>query len=469
MLEIGAGSGYAAAVLGQVASEVYTVERPRTRRAAPTASRASRATQRARPPRRRNARVGPSTRRTTRSSSPPAGPSVPEALSEQLEIGGRLVIPVGVESARAGAGARHARRRRRFETEDLGDVRFVPLIGAQGGKTAPPLAARTAAGPRAAGLVAARCRADPRGLRVVRDIDAFDLGRAARADRRRARRADRRGDARHVRVLPDARAHHAGADRAEETSASSRSKADWPDAARDRPLRPPHRSVRRPSGGRSRAFRPGCGATWRSPSFVDWLHARNATSARGARRLLRSRSVQHVHVGAGGAAYLDDVDPPAAQVARMRYGCLTPWQGDPAGYGQAALSGQFRKCEDGVVAMLVDILQKRGSTTPRNDGERYFDAAQNARLVASAERYYRSMYYGSRDVVESARQPHVRHAAEPAGVPRAPTRRRRVGAQLAHRQRRRHRDVGARRTQHRPVVPRDTSATDVYLDRLRHA
>ena len=45
--------------------------------------------------------------------------------------------------------------------------------------------------------------------------------------------------------------------------------------------------------------------------------------------------------------------------------------------------------------MLVDILQKREHYMA-NDGERYFDAAQNARLVASAERYYRTMYYGSR-------------------------------------------------------------------------
>ena len=31
-----------------------------------------------------------------------------------------------------------------------------------------------------------------------------------------------------------------------------------------------------------------------------------------------------------------------------------------------------------------------------HDGERFLDAVQNARLVANAERYYRTMYYGSR-------------------------------------------------------------------------
>ena len=39
--------------------------------------------------------------------------------------------------------------------------------------------------------------------------------------------------------------------------------------------------------------------------------------------------------------YLDDVDPEAARVARERYGCLTPWQRDPAAYGRAALSGEL--------------------------------------------------------------------------------------------------------------------------------
>jgi protein-L-isoaspartate(D-aspartate) O-methyltransferase len=37
--------------------------------------------------------------------------------------------------------------------------------------------------------------------------------------------------------------------------------------------------------------------------------------------------------------YLDQVGPNSAAVARKRYGCLTPWQGDPATYGHAALTG----------------------------------------------------------------------------------------------------------------------------------
>ena len=46
--------------------------------------------------------------------------------------------------------------------------------------------------------------------------------------------------------------------------------------------------------------------------------------------------------------------------------------------------------------MLRDLLAKRLDYAAQ-DGERFFDAAQNARVVADAERYYRAMYYGSRE------------------------------------------------------------------------
>jgi erythromycin esterase-like protein len=49
-----------------------------------------------------------------------------------------------------------------------------------------------------------------------------------------------------------------------------------------------------------------------------------------------------------------------------------------------------------VLRILVDLLQKELRYAP-NDGARFFDATQNARLVADAERYYRVMYYGSHE------------------------------------------------------------------------
>jgi protein-L-isoaspartate(D-aspartate) O-methyltransferase len=81
-------------------------------------------------------------------------------------------------------------------------------------------------------------------------------------------------------------------------------------------------------------------------------------------------------------------------VARARYGTLTPWQKDPAAYGEAVLVGRYASSEDVVVRTLLDLLERQLEYV-RRDGERFFDAAQNARVVANAEHYYRAMYYGS--------------------------------------------------------------------------
>jgi len=94
-------------------------------------------------------------------------------------------------------------------------------------------------------------------------------------------------------------------------------------------------------------------------------------------------------------AYLDGVDPDTAKVARERYAGLTPWQHDPTAYGRATLTGAYRTCEAEAVAMLRDLHARRLEYMEQ-DGKLFFDAVQNARLIANAERYYRAMYYGSR-------------------------------------------------------------------------
>lgn len=132
VLEVGAGSGYAAAVLSRIADEVYAIERHATL--------AELAQERMRRLGYGNVHVehGDGTLGWPEHAPYDAiavaagGPEVPPALKQQLAIGGRLVIPVGTDPRLQEL----VRIRRvgpdRFEKENLGGVRFVPLVGAQG-------------------------------------------------------------------------------------------------------------------------------------------------------------------------------------------------------------------------------------------------------------------------------------------------------------------------------------------------
>ncbi len=132
VLEIGTGSGYAAAVLSRIVTTVYTVER--------LGSLASSARQRLDLLGYTNIVVheGDGTLGWPEHAPYDAivvtagAPQIPKSLREQLAIGGRLVIPVGASSylqmlVRVRRIAEHD-----YRTEELCGVRFVPLIGAEG-------------------------------------------------------------------------------------------------------------------------------------------------------------------------------------------------------------------------------------------------------------------------------------------------------------------------------------------------
>jgi protein-L-isoaspartate(D-aspartate) O-methyltransferase len=239
VLEIGTGSGYAAAILGSIAGDVYTIERHGP--LADTAAARLRALELD------NVHVlhGDGTLGWLDHAPYDAiivtagGPKVPEALLAQLAVGGRLVIPVGEEKAlqtlvRVTRGADG-----RLTEESLGDVRFVPLVGAQGWAeeewTGRP-ATRGSAAATVARLV--RGTAAPIGG-PIEEVDVSPL-------------LDRIGDARVVLI---GEATHGTSEfyrlRAHLTKALIRSRgftivaaeADWPDAARiDRYV--PHRPLR---------------------------------------------------------------------------------------------------------------------------------------------------------------------------------------------------------------------------------
>jgi erythromycin esterase-like protein len=169
--------------------------------------------------------------------------------------------------------------------------------------------------------------------------------------------------------------------------------ADWPDAARiDDYAR--HRAPRPRRGDAFVRFPTWMWRNLEVLEFADWLRDHNArledverVSFHGLDVYSLSESIHAV------LTYLDQQDAGAAQRARLRYGCLTPWQDDPAAYGRAVVSGQRDSCEDGAVAQLRDLLDHRLAYLTE-DGEHWFDAVQNARIVRAAERYYRAMYRG---------------------------------------------------------------------------
>lgn len=171
--------------------------------------------------------------------------------------------------------------------------------------------------------------------------------------------------------------------------------ADWPDASRiDRYVR--HLD---PEPTRQQAFARFPSWMWRNKEveeFAAWLRTENQHRTVAARVEFRGLDIYSLRSSmAAVLAYLDRTDPSAAREARTRYGCLTPWQEDPARYGHYAVMGG-ETCEQQVNRQLLALLQQRLSYI-RRDGENFFDAVQNARIVRAAEQYYRSMYRGSRE------------------------------------------------------------------------
>lgn len=128
VLEVGAGSGYAAAVLGLLAARVIAIERD------PALARA--AAERLSTLGLGDVEVVCGDGALGRPDAAPfdaiivsaAPSSVPSALKEQLAIGGRLVVPVGRQRGVQTLMKISRVSEVEFREENLGGVRFVPLV-----------------------------------------------------------------------------------------------------------------------------------------------------------------------------------------------------------------------------------------------------------------------------------------------------------------------------------------------------
>jgi len=128
VLEIGAGSGYAAAVLGQMADEVFAIERigklaKLARRNLKEAGCSN-----------VHVRHGDGTRGWPQQAPFDAilvsagAPDVPEILKSQLKVGARMVIPIGTARGAQELVSITRTRNDSYEQENLAFVRFVPLV-----------------------------------------------------------------------------------------------------------------------------------------------------------------------------------------------------------------------------------------------------------------------------------------------------------------------------------------------------
>lgn len=175
---------------------------------------------------------------------------------------------------------------------------------------------------------------------------------------------------------------------------------DWPDA---------HQVHRYVTGtGRDRDAADALGGFRRFPTwmwrnadvldFVGWLRSFNDGRPRSKRAGFYGLDLYSLYRSIDAViAYLDEVEPEAAQRARDRYGCFDRFGRDAEEYARFVGTTMSPGCRDAVVAQLVDVQRMAFEGAPRDHepaAERRFQAEQNARVVARAEEYYRTMLTG---------------------------------------------------------------------------
>jgi erythromycin esterase-like protein len=112
-------------------------------------------------------------------------------------------------------------------------------------------------------------------------------------------------------------------------------------------------------------------------------------------------------------AYLEKIDPKAADRTRAAYDCLEHLADYARGYG--LLGGLGAACSDEAGRGIVELYESRAVKEARRADSRaeeeFFDAAQNARVVKDAEAYYRWMFR-SEELAWNVRERHMAETVE---------------------------------------------------------
>lgn len=209
---------------------------------------------------------------------------------------------------------------------------------------------------------------------------------------------------------------------------------DWPDASRvDRYVRHRHHH-----GARWTAFARFPTWMWRNDEvrlFVDWLRHWNLSRPEDRRVGFHGLDLYSLYTSIDEVlAFLWRRSPELAHQSLEQFRCLLPYRDDPIGYARAALRSGFRNCEDDVMAMLAALYHHQRELDSTED-DALFDTLQNAHLVASAEEYYRTMFFS--DVSAwNLRDSHMfatlKRLFHDSGVPRAILPMRRGDPELMH-------------------------------------
>ena len=140
---------------------------------------------------------------------------------------------------------------------------------------------------------------------------------------------------------------------------------------------------------------------WRNttlPPFLTWLRSYNDSLSSTAKIGCYGLDLYSLYTSMQAVIdYLSKVDPDAAARARLRYACFDHIKADPQTYGYLTNMGIKKPCLKEAIEQLlelqchaIDYVNQGGLL----NGDEYFYATQNARLIKNAEHYYRAMFEG---------------------------------------------------------------------------
>ncbi|HEX8639396.1 MAG TPA: erythromycin esterase family protein [Pyrinomonadaceae bacterium] len=177
--------------------------------------------------------------------------------------------------------------------------------------------------------------------------------------------------------------------------------ADWTDAARVNDYiqgRGSDKTAQKALSGFTRFPR----WMWQNTDFADFVNAlRNINGSRPTQSETRVGVYGMDLYGLAESIdvvinHLKSVDPEAARRARKRYGCFARFREEPQRYGLEVSNKTTRSCEKEAEQQLQELQQMTANDNSDDDEsdkkDDLFDAYQNAKVVKSAEAYYRTIY-----------------------------------------------------------------------------